>query len=327
MMYRNGEGVEQNYGEAIKWLQNAARGWDDAAYELGVMYEKGIGVRNDIAEAIGWYRNAAGRENEKASARLAKMVEDAYGTNAVTSVVDQHYEDSLILPGGHKIEMIYCPPGEFLMGSPLIEEGREDDEVQHRVKITTGFWLGKYPITQEQWECVMGNNPSFPKGLKCPVNAVSWNDCQEFLRRVNGLAGCQAKLPTEAEWEYACRAGTRTAFQWGNSFDGSQMCCRGYGSSSNNGELPDSPMPVDRYAPNAWGFYDMSGNVSEWCEDWYAEYKGAATDPTGPTSGMQRVLRGGCIEVAVSCCRSAARSKASPDFTALAGLRICCSAE
>ena len=328
MMYRNGEGVVQNYDEAIKWLQEAARGWDDAAYELGVMYENGIGVHKNLADAIYWYRKAAASGHEKASAKIEKMTEDAYVENVVTNGVDQHYEDVLTLPGGEKIEMIYCPPGEFLMGSPLIEEGRQDDEAQHHVTITKGFWLGKYPITQEQWGSVMGSNPSCRKGVKSPVNNVSWNDCQEFINRLNHLIGCKTRLPTEAEWEYACRAGTRTMFYWGNVFDGSQANCRGlYGSSSRVCGLSQVPTPIDRYTPNAWGFYDMSGNVGEWCEDWYAECNETATDPLGPRQGEKKVFRGGIFVYEEWQCRSASRDSLSPDGRDFVGLRLCCTAE
>ncbi len=329
MMYRNGEGVEQNYGEAIKWLQKAAQLWSDAAYELGVMYEKGIGIHKNLAEAIDWYRKAAASGQEKATSILEKMKEDAYGTNGATNAVVQHYEDTLVLPGGQKIEMIYCQPGEFLMGSPLIEELRALNEMQHKVEITNGFWLGKYPITQEQWECVMGSNPSHPKGENCPVHYISWYDCQEFIKRLNHIIGCQSRLPTEAEWEYACRAGTRTMFYWGNVFDGSQASCRGlYGSSKRVCGCPTAPTPVDRYAPNAWGFYDMSGNMGEWCEDWYSENKKDATYSLGPSQGASKVFRGGCIVYEAARCRSASRDSLPPDVRDFAiGFRLCCSAE
>ena len=148
------------------------------------------------------------------------------------------------------------------------------------------------------------------------------------VKKVNSRMKLGMRLPTEAEWEYACRAGTKTAFYWGNVFDGSQASCmREYGTSSRVCGLPDSPTPVDRYVPNTWGIFDMSGNVSEWCEDWYAEYKEEAIDPMGPVSGEERVLRGGCLNKVASACRSAARAKVLPEFNALAGLRICCTAE
>ena len=322
--------LAKNYSEAVKWYRKAAeRGIADAAYELGVMYENGIGVQKNLAEAIDWYRNAAASGHEEARAKLKKMEAYAYGTNCGTNIVVQHYEDALELSGRHKIEMIYCPPGEFIMGSPLIEWCREDDEMQHKVTLTKGFWLGKYPVTQEQWESVMGRNPSFPRETRCPVNNVSWNDCQKFIKRLNCLSGYRTRLPTEAEWEYACRAGTRTPFYWGNVFDGRQASCRGlYGVTSWACDRPEDPTPVDKYAPNAWGFYDMCGNVGEWCEDWYAEYQGDAIDPVGPSRGDKKVFRGGCIEYQAASCRSACRGYISPDVGDLAGgLRLCCTAE
>ena len=174
----------------------------------------------------------------------------------------------------------------------------------------------------------MGSNPSYYKGVKCPVDNVSWKDCQEFINRLNHLIGCQVRLPTEAEWEYACRAGTRTMFYWGNVFDGSQASCWGlYGSSSRVCDVPKVSTPVDRYAPNAWGFYDMSGNMGEWCEDWYSDYNGITTDPIGPRTGEQKVFRGGCIVYQVEKCRSASRDSLSPERRDFVGFRLCCTAE
>ena len=120
------------------------------------------------------------------------------------------------------IEMVWIPPGTFTMGSPSGEEGRLDNERQHQVTLTKGFWLGKYEVTQAQWESVMGSNPSHFKGRDLPVEQVSWNDCQEFIRKLNARGEGGFRLPTEAEWEYACRAGTTTPFHFGSVLDGSQ---------------------------------------------------------------------------------------------------------
>ncbi len=226
---------------------------------------------------------------------------------------------TLTLPGGTKMEMIYVAPGSFRMGSPRLENGRFDNETQHRVTLTNGFWLGKYEVTQAQWESVMGSNPSEFKGYDRPVEKVSWEDSQEFIRKVNAEAkrqfGCEARLPTEAEWEYACRAGTSGAFA------GNLDTMGWYGSGAGTS-------PVGKKKPNRWGFYDMHGNVWEWCGDWYAEYSGGSeTNPAGAASGTDRVLRGGSwFSYEARFCRSACRMHGSPgDPTDATGFRLACS--
>ena len=146
--------------------------------------------------------------------------------------------------------------------------------------------MGKHEVTQEQWESVMGNNPSDTKGAKYPVTDVSWDDCQKFIKKLNGITKGKYRLPTEAEWEYACRGGTTTAYSFG------------YDITPKDANYKDSnisrPLAVGSYMPNAFGLYDMHGNVMEWCEDWKADYpKGGVIDPKGPAKGERRVLRGG----------------------------------
>ena len=197
----------------------------------------------------------------------------------------------------------WIPAGSFEMGSPNSEKDRDSDEgpVQ-RVTLSKGFYLGVCEVTQAEWQKVMGNNPSDRKGMRLPVNNVSWNEARDFCRKISEREKTTYRLPTEAEWEYACRAGTKTAFFWGATFDGR------YAWTSEN--CTESAKDVGTRQPNPWGLYDMSGNVSEWCEDWYKEgYPSAAerTDPKGPTSGETRVLRGGSANVYPSSCRSANR--------------------
>ena len=209
---------------------------------------------------------------------------------------------TLRLPGGATMEMIYVAPGSFMMGSPESEDGRYDDEKQHRVTLTKGFWLGKYEVTQAQWKSVMGDNPSDNKGDDLPVENVSWEDCQKFIRKVNASLNCGARLPTEAEWEYACRAGTSGPYA-GGSLDSMGW----YGDNS------VKKHPVGQKSPNAWGFYDMHGNVWEWCNDWYGEYpSGSVTDPHGASSVAYRVYRGGDWDDGARNCRSAIRFRSSP---------------
>ena len=141
----------------------------------------------------------------------------AFAIAASAAAAAANATKTLTLPGGATMELIYVAPGAFTMGSPSSEAGRFDDETQHQVTLTKGFWLGKYEVTQRQWRSVMGNNPSRFKGDDRPVEIVSWDDCQKFIQKVNARLKCGARLPTEAEWEYACRAGTTTAYSWGNA--------------------------------------------------------------------------------------------------------------
>ena len=181
--------------------------------------------------------------------------------------------------GGVTARMVLIPAGNFMMG---------EGEDRHAVTISKPFYLGVTEVTQAQYEAVMGANPSEYKGATTPVECVSWDDAAEFCRKLSEKTGQTVRLPTEAEWEYACRAGTQTEFSFGA--DPSALGDYAW-HGGNSGYYPH---PVGRKKPNAWGLYDMHGNVHEWCADWYGEYpKGPVTDPTGPASGTVRVLRGG----------------------------------
>ncbi len=215
---------------------------------------------------------------------------------------------------GVKIVMCWIPPGDFLMGSPEDEEGRGDDETQHRVKITQGFWLAKTPITQAQWRAVMGKNPSFFRGDNRPVETVSWHDiCGNesrkggFLGRLNQLASadCRFDLPTEAQWEYGARAGSNGPY----AGDLDEMAWY----SKNSGEETHS---VGLKKANGWGLHDMPGNVREWCADWFAKYNvNAVEDPSGPPLGLGRVYRGGSWNNGANGCRLANRYNFNPFYT------------
>jgi formylglycine-generating enzyme required for sulfatase activity len=183
--------------------------------------------------------------------------------------------------------MVLIPAGKFLMGSPASENGRDNNETQHEVTLTKPIYMGKYEITQEQWEVVMGNNPSSKtKGAKLPVTDVSWNDCQEFIKKLNEKTKGGYRLPTEAEWEYACRAGTTTAYSYGDEITPKD-------ANYDDSKIGKS-LAVGSYKPNAFNLYDMHGNVWEWCEDWYGDYPvGEVTDLRGPATGKYRVIRGG----------------------------------
>jgi len=216
------------------------------------------------------------------------------------------------LGGGVKLEMVLIPAGEFMMGSPASDRGAGNDEKpQHRVRITQPFYMGKYPVTQEQWTAVMGSNPSHLKGANKPVEWVSWEDCLRFLRRLNEKAGLgKWEFPTEAQWEYACRAGSTTMFCFGD--DESGLADYGWFDKNSGG----TSHPVGEKKPNAWGLYDMHGNVWEWVLDWYdpAYYAHSPTDdPTGPATGTERASHGGCWFSSARSARSANHGRIEAD--------------
>ncbi len=228
----------------------------------------------------------------------------------------------------------YCPPGTFQMGSPTGESGRDDDETQHRVELTNGFWTFETEVTQAMWQAVMGENPSWfcssgggsskVSGLDTsnfPVERVSWTECQEFIDKLNAAArlpeGFKLRLPTEAEWEYACRAGTTTAYFWDDSLNGDKANCEGNYpcGTSTKGKYLARTTEVGSYAPNPWGLYDMHGNVWEWCEDVFASYNTLdnVQNPINVTTeGSRRVLRGGSWNDYAGNCRSAGRAYDGP---------------
>jgi formylglycine-generating enzyme required for sulfatase activity/tRNA A-37 threonylcarbamoyl transferase component Bud32 len=213
------------------------------------------------------------------------------------------------------MKFAWVPPGSFLMGSPPGEESRLDDETQHRVTLSKGFYLGVYPVTQAQWQAVMGSNPSRFQGDDRPVENISWEDCQEFCKKLAARDGKRYRLPTEAEWEYACRAGTTTPFSFGQTISTDQANYDGnytYGQAK-KGVYREQTTPVGSFPANTWGLYDMHGNVWEWCQDWYGPYPtGEEKDPKGYEKGEARVLRGGSWIRNPRGCRSASRRRSAP---------------
>lgn len=189
--------------------------------------------------------------------------------------------------------------GNFMMGTPESEIQRQSDETLHRVMIANDFFLGTTEVTQRQWQAVMGSNPAqFPKcGPDCPIESISYDDISRFIKELsNRSKGVVFRLPTEAEWEYACRAGTTTPFATGENLTTDQANYDGRYPYSNyeKGLFRKQPSPVASFAPNRWGLYDMEGNVWEWCDDWYGPYPtDASTDPKGPATGDRKVIRGG----------------------------------
>jgi formylglycine-generating enzyme required for sulfatase activity len=204
---------------------------------------------------------------------------------------------------------VRIPAGEFMMGCEGNNNCGFDDEPQHRVKISQPFYLGKYEVTQGEWEAVMGNNPSRFKGRGNPVENVSWNDVQMFIQRLSAKEGKKYRLPTEAEWEYAARAGTTSQYSFGDDA-GRAGQYAWYGKDSG------STHPVGQKQPNPWGLYDMHGNVWEWVQDWYdSSYyaQSPANDPGGPSGGDKRVLRGGGWFYSAGFLQSALRFYGTPD--------------
>ncbi len=211
-----------------------------------------------------------------------------------------------------KMEWVLIRSGAFVMG-----EGAE----AHRVELTKDYWMQTTPVTQAQWKAIMGSNPASFKGVNRPVERVSWDDCQEFFEALNAkarkqLRGLAAGLPTEAEWEYACRAGTTT--KWYGGDDDSRLGDMAW-FSRNSGKKTH---PVAQKRPNGWGLYDMHGNVMEWCQDWHGPHAGPSMDPTGPPSGTERCLRGGSWFYVAALARSGARYWDDPTERVLSyGLR------
>ena len=215
---------------------------------------------------------------------------------------------------GMKLALI--PKGKFMMGSPPSEKDRKADESLREVTLSRDFYLGIHEVTQEQYEKISGKNPSGFKGSTLPVETVSWDDAVEFCQKLSALpeehkAKRKYRLPTEAEWEYACRAGTVTPFHFGGELNGLQANCEGkfpYGTSMKGAYLGKTTL-VGSYAPNAWGLHDMHGNVWEWCADLYGMQP---KDRQDTPSGGDRVLRGGSWSSSAKDCRAAKRLRLTP---------------
>jgi formylglycine-generating enzyme required for sulfatase activity len=237
-------------------------------------------------------------------------------------------EHSVDLNASVNMQMLWVEPGTFTMGSPTTEAGRGTNETEHNVTLTKGFYLGKYEVTQAQYEAVMTGNtdslsatPSeWPNNPNRPVEKVSWADAQIFLTRLNAQqsanipAGWAYVLPTESQWEYACRAGTTTMYSWGNDINSTRANYNWDGGAYDGNDFKQT-RDVGQYAANPWGFFDMHGNVWEWTADWYqAAYPtgNPVVDPTGPASGSRRVVRGGSWGDAGANLRSAWRGSGPP---------------
>ncbi|MDP3279903.1 MAG: formylglycine-generating enzyme family protein [Nitrosomonas sp.] len=220
----------------------------------------------------------------------------------------------------------WCEPGTFLMGSPPDEPERSGDELQHEVTLAKGFWIADTTVTQALWTVVMGNNPSVFKDEERPVENVSWEDAQTFIAKMNGLkAELKLCLPSEAQWEYACRAGSTMPFSWGDQIDSSLVNFDGnhpYNKGSPS-QYRKQTVAVKELPCNDWGLYQMHGNVREWCQDCFENYPAELViDPQGSESGNSRVLRGGSWFDMGMRCRSANRLLHGPSRRSGTGFRL-----
>ncbi len=314
--YYIGEGVPQDHAEAVKWFRLAAeQGHAKGQYMLGHMYHVGEGVPQDHAEAVKWFRLAAeqgyaeaqfmlgGRRSPEARQRLDTLREERQLRERETK---RSWTESVT-----GMEFVWVPGGTFEMGDmgEVFSDGNDEEKPVHSVTLK-GFWLSRYPVTQSQWQKVMGYNPSFfREGGDYPVESVSWNQVQEFIKALNAKGSAKFRLPSEAQWEYACRSGGKAEKYSGGSNVGRVAW---YGGNSQ-----DSTHPVGRKDPNSLGLHDMSGNVWEWVEDrWHGSYNGAPTDGSAWVSGdvSFRGYRGGGWSDEPRLVRCASRNGDSPDF-------------
>jgi formylglycine-generating enzyme required for sulfatase activity len=261
------------------------------------------GVKGTTSKPVGTNSVTFGTPSLTAAATYWVRVTNACGqADSAAATV------SVTTSAGATIEFAQVPPGEFMMGcSPGDGECQSVENPAHRVRITRGFQIGKYEVTQQQWQAVMGSNPSRSQGATLPLEQVSWDDVQGFLRRLNARNdGFLYRLPTEAEWEYAARAGTTDKYAGASALGDVAWFSGNSGSQTR---------PVGQKRPNAWGLYDMLGNVWEWCQDWYGTSyypTSPQADPAGPSSGQNRVFRGGSWGVAAAVARVSGRGWTEP---------------
>jgi formylglycine-generating enzyme required for sulfatase activity len=330
-------------------LQNSAlaSGW--VYYDWAFAYAQGNGAWHWINDAdtqwvVNMRTSAWSKWGAAASAALYMVVDLSGGPSAASYPVS--YLDGIPAGGWTdeykttKLAMRKIPAGTFTMGSPTNELGRDTDEVQHAVTLTKDYYIGVFEVTQKQWERVMGDWPSWFTNVAHretrPVEQRSWDDIRggtwpggqsgagTFMERISTRTGLGFDLPTEAQWEYACRAGTTTALHTGHNLTNENADARmaevgrywynGGSGYSEGGDTSGGTAKVGSYLANAWGLYDMHGNVWEWCLDWYAVYPGAVSDPPGAASGSGRVLRGGSWYYRAGYCRSAFRYYSTPDY-------------
>jgi formylglycine-generating enzyme required for sulfatase activity len=279
-----------------------------AALCIGALAVSGCGIKYAVPAA------APGSESLPQSAAAAPSREpDSTIAGAGTAAGDRM---EITLPGDAKMSFRWCPPGTFTMGSPAGEAGRREVENQVQVRLSRGFWMAETEVTQAQYLVVMGTDPSEFKGDNMPAERVSWYDAFDFCDALSSSSGLSISLPTEAQWEYACRAGTTSPFQFGDTIRSQQVNFDGYhpyGTSAMGERLCKTTL-VGSFPPNAWGLNDTHGNVHEWCSDWYGASLPEEPGTTEPGRYWVRVVRGGSWLSPAERCRSASRSSTDPNY-------------
>ena len=339
------------FNQAIKFKPKYAK----AYYNRGLVYKTQRNIErviSDFEKAAKlykeqqnqrWYQNSLDKlkklqhiyseqeKSEKGQVFTFEVVRVNNSGNIISRTQGRAQQKIEHLGNDIKLEIVYIPGGSFLMGSPTEEVGRYSDEgPQHRVTLQP-FYMSKYPITQDQYQVIMGNNPSRFRGGRCPVETVSWHDATEFCEKLSQKTGRDYRLPSESQWEYACRAGTTTPFYFGETITPDFANYYGNSSYGNGpkGKYRQQTTYVGIFPPNAFGLYDMHGNVWEWCADeWHDNYDGAPTDGSVWLDGNKNrsPLRGGSWVYCPYYCRSAIRSLFLPrdvhnyDF----GFRVVC---
>ena len=342
-----GFGVTKDAVEAVKWYRKSAeQGNAEAQNTFGGMLLYGVGVTKDEVEAVKWYRKSAEQGNFKAQWELYELGEwnewnetsaekDASESVSVAPVLfnalngasksaaemaqrdwAKHLGTEVQIENRIGMKFVLIPPGEFMMGTPKDEKGRDDNEgPRHRVKISQPYYLGTYEVTQQQWREVMGSEPWLKKGgspMLCvktgkdyPATFVTWDDAVAFCKKLSERDGVDYRLPTAAEWEYACRAGTTTAYSFGDSEADLSQYAWHRKNASDIGE--NYAHRVGQKLSNPFGLYDMHGNLWEWCSDCWDKdhhWKSSSIDPQGPQTGSLRVYRGGCWYDTARYCQS-----------------------
>ena len=259
------------------------------------------------------------QQSENQQSSNTYVASSSNNSSGSLSVVSGSNTISIPVKNGISIEMVKVEAGTFMMGATSeMKDPYDDEKPVHQVTLTNDYYMGKYEVTQALWQAVMGSNPSNFKGDNLPVETVNWNDCQEFISKLNSLTGRKFRLPTEAEWEYAARGGKKSrGYQYSGSRKISDVAWY-------EGNSRSKTHPVGRKQANELGIYDMSGNVWEWCSDWYGSYSSSSqTNPMGSDSGAKRVRRGGSWCYIARICRSSYRYGDAPDCRGLyLGLRL-----
>ncbi|MFZ5573118.1 MAG: SUMF1/EgtB/PvdO family nonheme iron enzyme [Thermodesulfobacteriota bacterium] len=317
-----------NFDKILKKREQARQKWSEWQLDMTAQYKKaeeydGSKLLTPAEKIAVWNRFLAAYGPDNPYSRkddtLRQAAMERKGIWQETAATPRPKEDSVsdapvktVLTNSLGMKFVYIRPGVFQMGSPGGEAGRGKDETRHQVTLTRGFFLQTTEVTQRQWKKVMDDNPAVFSdcGGDCPVENISWEDTQQFIDKLNQRDGRIYRLPTEAEWEFAFRAGTRKMFYTGNCLSADQANYDGNFpmDGCSGGPNRKSIVVVGSFPPNPWGLYDMAGNVWEWCQDWYGSYPGGpVSDPAGPSSGSQRVMRGGAWNSYADNCRSANR--------------------